>query len=78
MNSFLEFVAFSCLMLIGTAVLLAVLFIPAAWLDKLSCESKARAMHVTQTWGPLQGCVIQVGESRVPIETYRGIESVHK
>ena len=37
-------------------------------LDYASCGSKASAMHVEKTWGPLQGCIVKYQGVYVPIE----------
>ena len=47
----------------------------ATWADATACRSKAGAMGKPYTWGPLQGCMIQVRPGFwLPLENYRGIE----
>jgi len=36
--------------------------------DYIACSSKARAMHIPYTWGPMQGCIVEVKGAYVPID----------
>lgn len=42
--------------------------------DSAVCHIKARAMGKDCTWGPLQGCMIQVNGAWVPLEAYRTVD----
>jgi hypothetical protein len=55
-------------MIIGSAVLLLIIGGIAAAFDYASCNSKASAMHVEKTWGPLQGCIVKYRGAYVPID----------
>ena len=44
----------------------------AFWLDSSKCNSQSTAMNVVwHEWGPLEGCMIQVREQRIPLQSYK-------
>lgn len=60
--------------LVVFVVPLALLWGGAAAYDNFSCKTKAGVMQKPATWGPVQGCMIQVKGEWVPIERYRVID----
>jgi hypothetical protein len=38
------------------------------WLDSSMCSSKANAMKLERSWGPLQGCIVKYHGEYIPIE----------
>lgn len=71
MNNFIGFV-------VCWVALSAIVALPIFWLDSLSCSSKARAMRVDKTWGPLQGCMVNISGQWMPLESYRATEGVKR
>lgn len=49
------------------------IFIFACGVPLWHCEARAAAMRFESDYGPLQGCMIKVGERWIPIESYRVI-----
>lgn len=69
MNDFDAFIGICILAVIGIALTLG----GAIAMDYAVCTSKARAMSVEKTYGPLQGCVVKVNGRWLPIESVREV-----
>lgn len=55
------------------AVILAVLFGGAFWLESYQCQSKWKGTYVTE-WGPFMGCRANVNGRWIPTENLRDMQ----
>jgi hypothetical protein len=58
----------------SVAVLVALLVWGMANVDRAACKSQAAQMGFQQSWGMLQGCMIQVRGQWLPIGNYKIIQ----
>jgi hypothetical protein len=65
--------AIALLVLCALAALLAA---PLFGLDYASCRSQATRMGMAQTWGPLQGCMVEYTPGKwIAIERFRAVDA---
>lgn len=55
----------------ASIIVIAVIFAIACGVESCTCAAKAGAMHLDADWGPVTGCMVQVGARTVPIDSYR-------
>lgn len=53
---------------LGAITLLAAIGLGGVALTNAQCQSKARALGIPATWGPLQGCIVTYKGEKIPIE----------
>lgn len=63
------------LIALGIGALMCVAVGVAMTLAYASCGSKAKAMHLQYSWGPLQDCIVEYKGERVPISAV-GVRSI--
>lgn len=56
---------------LAIVVCIAVILLSATAAPVLQCRSMASAMEFDYSWGPLQGCMIEVDGRWVPLQNYR-------
>lgn len=52
-------------------VMLAIVFLPiilGLWADSVSCRSQATKMRLSHSYGPLQGCMVEIRGQWYPLD----------
>lgn len=52
-------------------VAIVLLFCVVFSIDRYACESRAKGLGLESDWGPVQGCLVKVGNRYAPIEYIR-------
>jgi hypothetical protein len=65
---------FGCLLFGAIAVLIAATIGGSLIADSYTCGRRASMMNLRSEWGPLQGCMVDVGDRYAPIEYVRIID----
>lgn len=73
-DEFSDILGFGAVLLLAAAVIMGTIALPIILLERGSCYSKARAMRLEASFGPLQGCLVQAQEGSttgwLPLDTY--------
>jgi len=70
-RGFIEFIV----AVVATITLVGLIFLPVVWLDYAACTSKAEAMKMRVTWGPIKGCIVEYKPDKwIPLDRYRALD----